>query len=480
MLRDWAARILQYGIRVLHKTGRAMALPDILSRHYVHYAKAEEDYEAQKFADLISKALRDYKFSAPRDSAQPPAEPVEVEDEDTPTTSFPPETIRCLAVTLRRKRKRRSGLYTRASKRRRGNAESRAASSTLSKDRVSDQLLTSTPNRELGEPDDQPDNGRHVQSDSHSTQVDQQDDPIPIPVSRLAIEQRADPYIKEIIDYIQHGLLPTGRASAQYVAAHAHQFALDRAGILRVAEAKHPSLSDEPPALLPRSMWDEVLAHYHDNPLSGHRKFNKLLPAIAAKYYFPGISTYLRAYTQSCLKCLASTPTKRLTAPLRPYYASYPGITVHVDCTKGNAVTKNGNSHIVALVDGFTGYVRLYPVPQPTGRIIAQVLLRYITVNSLPLRIVTDNGAEFANELISDLARLLGIKHSFITPYHSQGNGKVENIHRTVQTMIRAYITDHADNWDDLLPFLEFAMNTSQSEVTKHTPFYLHFGRHPT
>jgi hypothetical protein len=97
----------------------------------------------------------------------------------------------------------------------------------------------------------------------------------------------------------------------------------------------------------------------------------------------------------------------------------------------------------------------------------------------MPLKIVTDNGPEFANQLMTELSLLLGIQHSKTSPYNSKANGKVENIHKTCQTMLRCFIKEYHKNWDLLIPLIEFALNTSKSEVTGHTPFFLHFGRHP-
>ena len=47
----------------------------------------------------------------------------------------------------------------------------------------------------------------------------------------------------------------------------------------------------------------------------------------------------------------------------------------------------------------------------------------------MPLKIITDNGREFANELIADLIHLLRIKHTLICPLHLQSNRKVEKTH---------------------------------------------------
>ena len=48
-----------------------------------------------------------------------------------------------------------------------------------------------------------------------------------------------------------------------------------------------------------------------------------------------------------------------------------------------------------------------------------------------------------------------------------------------MRTMLRAYTEANEEDWDTLLPLVEFAVNTSPSKSTGFSPFYLHFGRHP-
>jgi hypothetical protein len=74
---------------------------------------------------------------------------------------------------------------------------------------------------------------------------------------------------------------------------------------------------------------------------------------------------------------------------------------------------------------------------------------------------------------------LMGLKQVYIAPYNSKSNGKVETTHEVTKTILRAFIKEHAEDWDLLLPLVEFAINTSVSSVTKYTPFFVHFGRHP-
>ena len=48
-----------------------------------------------------------------------------------------------------------------------------------------------------------------------------------------------------------------------------------------------------------------------------------------------------------------------------------------------------------------------------------------------------------------------------------------------MQTMMCVYMEDHVEDWDLLLPLIEFALNTSINKGTGYTPFFLHFGCHP-
>ena len=48
---------------------------------------------------------------------------------------------------------------------------------------------------------------------------------------------------------------------------------------------------------------------------------------------------------------------------------------------------------------------------------------------------------------------------------------------RTVISMLSMFVTPEKTNWDDLLPFLMLAYNTSVHASTGHTPFRVVFGK---
>ena len=60
--------------------------------------------------------------------------------------------------------------------------------------------------------------------------------------------------------------------------------------------------------------------------------------------------------------------------------------------------------------------------------------------------------------------------------YHPQTNGSVERMHAMMEDMLAAYARDDQANWDLWIPYVQFAMNTSNHATTHHTPFYLLYG----
>ena len=48
---------------------------------------------------------------------------------------------------------------------------------------------------------------------------------------------------------------------------------------------------------------------------------------------------------------------------------------------------------------------------------------------------------------MTELALMLGLKHSTTSPYNSKANGRVEVAHKSMQTMMRVYMEDHVEDW---------------------------------
>ena len=83
------------------------------------------------------------------------------------------------------------------------------------------------------------------------------------------------------------------------------------------------------------------------------------------------------------------------------------------------------------------------------------------------------------NEWNAAWLKLIGTKHCVTSSYHPESDGQTERKNRVLCEMLRHYINAKSDNWDKLLPLVEFAHNNAYSSVTGSTPFFICYGKHP-
>ena len=74
-------------------------------------------------------------------------------------------------------------------------------------------------------------------------------------------------------------------------------------------------------------------------------------------------------------------------------------------------------------------------------------------------------------ERVVRLVASLGTVKTKTTPYHPRSDGLVERFN-----MLAMFVSREHDNWDDLLPFMVLAYNTTVHTSTGFTPYRLVFG----
>ena len=60
-----------------------------------------------------------------------------------------------------------------------------------------------------------------------------------------------------------------------------------------------------------------------------------------------------------------------------------------------------------------------------------------------------------------------------------QSDGQTERANRTLEDMLRHFVSPSQDDWDLRLPCCDFAINNAWNQSTDSTPFSLNFGEHP-
>ena len=73
----------------------------------------------------------------------------------------------------------------------------------------------------------------------------------------------------------------------------------------------------------------------------------------------------------------------------------------------------------------------------------------------------------------------LGTKLLFSTTCHPQTDGQTEVVNRILTQLLHAVIQKNLKNWEDCLPFIEFAYNRIVHSTTEFSPFKIVYGFNP-
>ena len=119
-----------------------------------------------------------------------------------------------------------------------------------------------------------------------------------------------------------------------------------------------------------------------------------------------------------------------------------------------------------------------YAIPNQEAVTVARKLVDQMFCRfSPPEQLHSDQGKQFESTLLHEICKILGMKKSRTSPYHPQCDGLVERYNRTLLDMLATTTQNHPFDWEDQLPKVCMAYNTSVHASTGYTPFFLMFGR---
>ncbi len=215
----------------------------------------------------------------------------------------------------------------------------------------------------------------------------------------------------------------------------------------------------------------------HDQPAAGHPGRDRTLAAARRAYFWPRMRFDVEDYVGRCVTCAKHKGTPGGAAPMLEYPPpTQPWDVVSIDLLQ---FPKNHQSSqfLLVCVDHFSRFVVLAPLRNKTTTAIAHALITHLTCPyTTPRVILSDNGAEFRNQLLSDICSVYGIKQTFTVAYHPSSNGLVERANRKILDALRPVVSSLYDNWEDWLPHVKACINSSLCESTGKTPHYILYG----
>jgi len=193
-----------------------------------------------------------------------------------------------------------------------------------------------------------------------------------------------------------------------------------------------------------------------------------------------GMRKDVKAYINQC-PCCQKMGRLKIAIQTKPFTIATYGLwdCVAMDSIGPLPVSKSGCAYILVIIDTFSRYVELVPIPDTTANNAVKAIVPFIGRYGIPSAFLTDNGTQFVNETVRLLMETIECQHLTVHPYSHEENGIVERANKEVMRHLRDIIfaTNNPNEWDDKLPFVQRILNAQVHTATGVTPSELVFGK---
>ena len=216
---------------------------------------------------------------------------------------------------------------------------------------------------------------------------------------------------------------------------------------------------------------------------AGHQGQQRTFALTQERFWWPMMADDCHTIVRGCPHCQAFEG-KVPRAPLCPIEAYALLDLVHLDYTSIESTIELNKppmvKNVLMMMDHFMRYALAVVTKDQTAKTVVKVFYEcFIAVFGAATKLLSDRGANFTSALMEELCAAFGIQKCRTTAYHAQCNGQVERFHQMLFHMIGKLACDKKAQWEQHLPELLQAYNSTWSAVTGYLLHYLMFGSHP-
>ena len=236
---------------------------------------------------------------------------------------------------------------------------------------------------------------------------------------------------------------------------------------------------------VPESFQVLVIRATHEPKTMGHAGIKKTLELLNRYYFWPGMRPMVQQFIRNCHICRMTKASherqhgllKQLPIPQERWVDLAMDFVVRLP-------ESDGYNTILTVVDRLSNAKEFIPMRAgkdgASAEETAKAFLQHVySEHGLPDSIVSDRGRQFVSTFWKAFCNRLGIERRLSSSYHPETDGQSERANQELETVLRAYVNHHQDNWAELLPIVKFALNNTVTASTNMTPFFLNKGFHP-
>ena len=224
-----------------------------------------------------------------------------------------------------------------------------------------------------------------------------------------------------------------------------------------------------------KEMRAKVLVESHAPPYAGHRGIDATVKALEAFFYWPTLRRDADDFVRKCIVCQKmkydrqKTPGLLLPLPI----PDHPWESIAMDFVFDLPRTRTGNDGIWTIVDRFSKQAHFIPVRK---KIKAEHMVKLFMVNifkyhGMPTSIVSDRDPRMTSLFWRALFENMQTTLKFSSSFHPQTDGQSEITNSVVLDLLKCYVSDHKEQWEQYLPLVEYAYNNTVHSSTGKAPF---------
>jgi transposase InsO family protein len=223
----------------------------------------------------------------------------------------------------------------------------------------------------------------------------------------------------------------------------------------------------------------DTAAKYHES--FGHLGWEGVYELVKSRAWWPTMKRDLKRWISQCPHCqLAKTPSKTPSEPLHPLEPVAAFSRWSLDFIGRLPETKNGNRWIITAIDHATKWPVAKALKDATSEEVAKFIYEEIFMKfGVPDEILTDRGSNFTANVLENYLKHMNIKHKLTSAFHPRTNGALERFNGLFGGMLTKYVRGAVHKWDEFIEQSLFACRVRKHKATKHSPFYLVYGKEP-
>lgn len=213
----------------------------------------------------------------------------------------------------------------------------------------------------------------------------------------------------------------------------------------------------------------QTIKSYHESK-TNHRGLDETHAKIKNLYYWPNQRRSIQTYINNCEICQITKYDRKplnLKLNITPT-AIKPFQILHIDTVSLD------KTKFLTIIDSFSKYAQAYKLNSCQAIEIVNNLVKYFTHHCIPKQIISDNGLEFKNSVVTELLNVHKINIHFISSQHPESNGMIERFHSTLIEHIRLLNNQNeykTENIENKVNYALLAYNNSIHSVTKLRPY---------